>query len=232
MIKISIDVKDINYERCFETLIPQLTADCKTKTEPELFDKLIVKLGDDIIPVVEKLLGFVDTNTRDQIIVWLVEDQQETIISALNKALHDALGSDAIVIGALYAEDKPGAKISLHAARVKTDSTKLDESPMLTGIGGGLAKFVFSVTDADTIEKGAVKLLSSDYVKPKIVSALSDSLHKAGLHLTLNDIVIKEDSGKDKIPRMMDPETEEGRLPAVLEDKIIDALVAWLKETK
>ena len=232
MIKIRIDVKDINYEKCFETLIPQLTADSKSKTEPELFDKLIVKLGDDLVPVIEKLLGFVDTDTRDQLIVWLVEDQQETIISALNKALHDALGSDAIVIGALYAEDKPGAKISLHAARVKTDSTKLDESPALTGIGGGLAKFVFSVTDADTIEKGAVKLLSSDYVKPKIVSALSDSLHKAGLHLTLNDIVIKEDSGKVEIPRMMDPEKEEGRLPAAIEDKIIDALVAWLKETK
>jgi hypothetical protein len=232
MIKIRIDVKDINYEKCFETLIPQLTADCKTKADPELFDKLIIKLGDDIIPVVEKLLGFVDTDTRDKIIVWLVEDQQETIVSALNKALHDTLGSDAIVIGSLYAEDKPGAKIALHAARVKTDSTKLDESPVLTGIGGGLAKFVFSVTDADTIEKGAVKLLSSDYVKPKIVSALSDSLHKAGLHLTISDIVIQEDSGKGKIPCIMDPEKEEGRLPAAIEDKVIDALVAWLKETK
>ena len=231
MIRISINVKDINYEKCFETLVPQLTADCKTKADPELFDKLVMKLGDDIVPVVEKLLGYLDTDTRDKIIVWLVEDQQETIVGALNKALKDALGSDAIVIGALYAEDKPGAKISLHAARVKTDSTKLDESPMLTGIGGGLAKFVFSVTDADTIEKGAVKLLSSEYVKPKLVSMLSDSLHQAGLHLTLSDIVIEEDSGKNKIPRMMDPEKEEGRLPAEIEDKIIDALVAWIRET-
>jgi hypothetical protein len=30
----------------------------------------------------------------------------------------------------------------------------------------------------------------------------------------------------------MDPEKEEGRLPAAIEDKVIDALVAWLKETK
>jgi hypothetical protein len=58
---------------------------------------------------------------------------------------------------------------------------------------------------------------------------LSDSLHKAGLSITIADISIKEDSGKEAIPRLKDPEKDEGLLPDVIEDKIIDALAAWLK---
>jgi hypothetical protein len=38
-----------------------------------------------------------------------------------------------------------------------------------------------------------------------------------------------EDSGEENIPRMKDPEKDEGLLPDVIEDKIIDAIAAWLK---
>jgi len=59
---------------------------------------------------------------------------------------------------------------------------------------------------------------------------LTDSLRESGLYLTLSNVVIEEDSGNEEIPRMMDPEKDEGLLPDAIEDKIIDALVAWLKE--
>ena len=229
MVKISIEVKEINYEKSFDSLITQLIKECRAKADPTEIEKLITRLGGDTIQVANKLIGFLDTDTRDQIIVWLLESQHDTIVSSVNEAMHDMLGGDAVVIGALYAQDEPGPKISLHAARVKTDSKQLVESPALTGIVGGAAKLVFSLTDPKTIEKEAIKLLSSDYVKPKLISMLSDSLHEAGLYITLKDIVISEDSGKEAIPRMMDPEKDEGLLPDVLEDKIIDAFVAWLR---
>ena len=75
------------------------------------------------------------------------------------------------------------------------------------------------------------KLLSSDYVKSKLISALSDSLNKAGLDITLSDVVVSADNGEGKIPRITDPDKDEGLLPNAIEDKIIDALVAWLKQT-
>ena len=84
---------------------------------------------------------------------------------------------------------------------------------------------------AETIEKEAVELLSSGFVKPKLITMLSDSLREAGLHLTLSDVVITEDSGKEEIPRMMDPGRDEGLIPDAIEDRIIDALVAWIRET-
>ena len=179
----------------------------------------------------DKLVSFLDTDTRDQIIVWMVEKMQDTIVSSVNKALHDYLGGDAIMIGTIYVEDSPGPKITLHAVQVKTDSSQLTDSPALTGIIGGVAKLAFLFSDPAAIEKDVIKLLSSDYVKPKIISTLSDGLRKAGLHLTLSDIVVREDTGKDKIPHMTDPEKDEGLLPDAIEDKIIDALAGWLKQT-
>ena len=231
MIKISIEVEKINYEKCFENLIPQLTKELKSNNNPEELEKLIIRLGDDLVPVVNKLVGFLDTDTRDQIIVWMVEMMQETITSSVNKALHDYLGVDAVIIGAIYAEDLPGTKISLHAAQVRTDSTQLTDSPALTGIIGSVAKFALMFSNPGAVENDVIKLLSSDYVKPKIISTLSDGLLKAGLQITISDIVISKDTGKGKIPRMTDPEKDEGVLPDVIEDKIIDALVAWLKQT-
>ena len=231
MIKISFKIKGIDYEKSFESLLPQLTEDCKSRAEdPTTLDKFIIKLGDDFVPVVEKLLSHLDTDTRDQIVVWLIEELEEMIVSNLNKALKDYLGGDAIVIGNIYALDEPGAKISLHAARIKTDSKKLADSPALTGFTGGLARMIFSIAEADVIEREAINLLSSDYVKSQLITTLSDSLHEAGVHITLSDIVISEDSGKGEIPRMTDPEKDAGHLPAAIEDPIIDAVVEWLKQ--
>ena len=231
MIKISFKMKAIDYEKSFESLLPQLTEDCKSRAEdPTTLDKFVIKLGDDMVPVVNKLLSYLDTDTRDQIVVWLIEEQEKMIVSSLNKALVDLLGADAIVIGNIYAVDEPGTKISLNAANVKTDSKKLADSPALIGFTGGLAKLIFSIAEADVIEREAINLLSSDYVKTQLIATLSDSLHEAGVHITLNDIVISEDSGKDEIPRMTDPEKDAGHLPAAIEDPIIDSLVAWLKQ--
>ncbi len=229
MIKISFEIREINYEKSFESLISQLTEECRSKTDPTELEKLIARLGDDTALLVNKLLGYLDTDTRDRIIVWLLEDQRDEIVSSLNKAMHDYLGGDAVVIGTVYAQDQPGPKIALHAAQVKTDSKQLIESPALTGIAGGAAKLAFRIAKAETIEKEAVELLSSGFIKPKLITMLSDGLREAGLHITLNDVVITEDSGNEEIPRMMDPEKDEGLIPDAIEDKIIDAFVAWLR---
>ena len=230
MLKICFKVDKIDYEKCFESLIPRLTEECRKKTDPTEAEKLLARLGDDTVTVVKKLIGLLDTDTRDQIIVWLLEDQQDMIISSANKAIRDMLGSDAVVIGALYALDEPGTKISLYAVRVKTDSKKLVDSPALSGIVGGAAKLAFRIADSETIEKEAVKLLSSEYIKNELISTLAKGLREAGLYITLSDAVITEDSGREEIPRMMDPDKDEGLLPDAIEDKIIDALVSWLRE--
>lgn len=230
MLKICFKVREINYGKCFESLIPRLTEKCRSKTNPNELEKLLVRLGDDTVPIMKKLLGFLDTDVWDQIIVWLIEEQNDRIVSSVNAALKEFLGTDAVVVGAVYALDEPGTKISLHAVKVKMDSKKLIESRALTGFAGGAAKLAFKIASAETIEKKGIRLLSSDFIKPNLIAILSDSLCEAGLFLTVSDVIIEEDSGKEMIPRMSDPEKDEGLFPDAIEDKMIDALVFWLKE--
>ena len=99
MIRICFEVWKIDYEKIFESMLPQLTEECRAKTEQNELEKLIDRLGTDTVPLMKKLIGFLDTDTRDQIIVWLIESQRDTLVSAANKALHDLLGGDAVVIG-------------------------------------------------------------------------------------------------------------------------------------
>ena len=231
MLKISLEVKKIDYEKTFKNLIPKLTKELKEGEVPTEVTKLVNKLGDDLIPIGTKLLSFLDTDTRDQLLAWILEMMQASIVKSVNKALFDYLGGEAISIGVLYAIDKPGTGISLCAGQVKTDTSKLADSPALTGIIGGVAKLAFSVSDPKEVEKDVIKLLSADYVKSNIVLSLSEGLEKAGLAITLDDLLISADSPSDKIPHIMDPEKDEGLLPDAIEDKLIDALVSWLKRT-
>lgn len=230
MLRISFEVWRIDYEKIFESMLPQLTEECRSKTEQNELEKLVDRLGDDTVPLMKKLIGYLDTDTRDQIVVWVIESMRDNLVSTVNKAMHDMLGGDAVVIGDLYAQDEPGTRISLHAVQVKIDSGKLAESPALTGFTGGLAKLILRLSEPEALEKAAIELLTSEYVKPKIISAMTDGLREAGLNITMFDLKIMEDPGDVKVPRMMDPEKDEGLLPDDIEDKIIDALVAWLKE--
>ena len=68
MLKIKIEVREINYEKCFGSLIPQLIEECRSNTEPTELEKMLVRLGPDTVSLVDKLLGFLDTDTRDQIL--------------------------------------------------------------------------------------------------------------------------------------------------------------------
>ena len=85
-------------------LIPKVTEECRSKEDPTEIDKLIV---------------------------WLLEKQQDVILDSVNKALQDMLGGDAVVIGTLYALDRPGTKISLYAGKVKTDSENSEKYTVL-----------------------------------------------------------------------------------------------------
>ena len=66
MIRISFEVWKIEYEKIFESMLPQLTEECRAKTEQNELEKLIDRLGEDTVPLMKKLIGFLDTDTRDR----------------------------------------------------------------------------------------------------------------------------------------------------------------------
>ena len=116
-----LGIDEINYEECFQNLIPQMIADCSSNTELSELEKLLLKLGDDAVPVLNKLLGYFDTDARDQLFVWLLEDNQEMFTSTANDSMKELFAGEAIVIGGLYGQDQPGPKLTLFAKDVSID---------------------------------------------------------------------------------------------------------------
>ena len=111
---IRLGIDGINYEECFQNLIPQMIADSSSNTELSELEKLLLKLGDDAVPVLNKLLGYFDTDARDQLFVWLLEDNQKMFTSTANDSMKELFAGEAIVIGGLYGQDQPGPKLTLY----------------------------------------------------------------------------------------------------------------------
>lgn len=231
MLAIRLEVAEINYEKCFENLIPRMVEDCESQSDLTEVEKLLLRLGSDAVPVIKKMLRYLDTDTRDQIFVWLLEGFQDMFVNTANKQMQEQFAGDAIVIGGFYAEDQPGPGITLYAAQVRIDFEKLVNSPALGGVIGGAAKLALRISKPEKLEKKGIRLLSSDLVKPLFISALSDSLEKAGLILAIGDVELVDDSDIVLPPPMMDPSKDEGLIPDEIEDRILDGIAAWLKDS-
>ena len=84
------------------------------------------------------------------------------------------------------------------------------------------------MANPETIEKQGIHILSSDKIRPRLVSLISESLRKSGLMLELRDLELQEDTSK-----WLPGQTHEKKdiLPDYIEDPIIEALAAFLKCT-
>ncbi len=228
---IRLHVQEINYERCFENLLPRIIEDFRRKADRSELEKLLVRLGSDAVPVMKKMLRYFNTDARDQLFLWLLEENQEAFVGTANEQLAKKFEGDAIVIGGLCGRDLPGPEMALYAADVNIDVEQLINGPVLGGVLGGAAKMALMISSPAKLEKKGIKLLSSDLVKPALLSILSDSLEGAGLILTLGDVELMDDGAADLPAPMVEPGKDEGLLPDEIEDRIIDAIAEWLRNS-
>ena len=229
MLKIRLDIEYINYEKCSENLIPQLVEEMKSKTNTSELEKLFIALGADAVLLAKKLLHYLDTDVRDQILVWLLDEFGADFVVEINDYLTKIFPGQAIVIGGLSAEDYPGTRITLYATQVKINYEQLLKSPVFSGnVLGGAAKLAFHMANPGIIEKQGINILSSEKIKSKLVPVISESLQKAGLMLELRDLELQED-----ISERLAGKTHEKKdiLPDNIEEPIIEALAAFLKCT-
>ena len=146
----------------------------------------------------------------------------------VNDRLEEMLGGKIVVIGGFTGEDLPGPRMILGATGVKIDYEKLVKSPLLSGnVFGNAVKFAVQIAGPAAIEKQAINILASDLVKPKILSALSDALQKMGLIVTLQNMTIREETGEYQPDAA---ENDEGYIPDAVEDQLMDAVIAWMKD--
>ena len=81
-----------------------------------------------------------------------------------------------------------------------------------------------SKASPEALEKQGIALLSSDRVKPKLLSALSGAFSKIGLTAEPGDLSVRP--GEGPAPKS----SAEGGLPEALKSALMDAVIAFLKD--
>lgn len=229
MIKINFEIERIDYERCVENLLPRFVAKCAGEEKPSEAEKLLIRLGPDAVPIAKRILRYLDQNARDQIVIAMLEPHTDKLVQTANDALEELLAGRCVVIGGIEMHDLPGSWLTMSATQVEIRCEALANSPLLAGgMLGGAAKLALQMASPATIEKQAVRLLASDLVKPKLLATLGDALQKAGLAVSVRDLTILPDTDK---PRPESPKPDEGLIPDAVEDQLIDAVIAWMKES-
>jgi len=179
------------------------------------------------------------------------------ICETLNQFLKNHDFGDAVQIHEIHAvKMAESAGFSLVAMGVKVDYDALLRTDLVsksinsyTGrivekLGGkgaeflkGAAKFALHASAkkaSETIEEMAINLLNREENNVKVLTILKEGLRKTGLYLEIEDIVLfhvqEEQQNSDGIDEVIDTDMK-FQLPESVEDNLLDAVVAYLKET-
>ena len=235
MIGISLDIEKIDYDKSVEGLLPPVLGWIAGNEKLKEADRFIKKLGPDAVPAVKKLLGYLDADAKDEIIVWLVSRHAEQ----LRKTSEEYLGSTfpgVFQIGSVSAENKPGSRLVFKAERVEVKYAALLDSPLVeerVGQGNGLLKGaakLLSLIPAAQLEKQGTALLKTEKVQSKILAALTSGFEKAGLYATVRAMDV-ETAAAETVPDTAEAGGTEGLIPDAFEDALFDGIAAWLRAT-
>lgn len=230
MLDLRLELAEINYKKCVESMLPPLVEHCAAKVNPNSFDRFLAGLGKDAVPAAAATLDEMDADAKDMTVVWMISAHEERLRNSANRHLAEALGGDMIRIGRLVALDRPGSRLALVASQVEVDYNALLNSPLvgdsIDKLGSehsvlkGAAKLVLSlgsILPADSLEKQSIALIGSGRVKDKLMTMLGDTLRKAGLEVTIEDMSVEAASGRYAEPTPV---------PAAFEQELMRSLTA------
>lgn len=239
MLGIQLEIREIQYEKCIEALLPQLVEHCAAKSAPNDLDRFLASLGPDAVPAACAVLKTLNADERDQMVVWLTSAHEERMRNSANRHLAELTGGPMIHIGRLLAVDQPGSRLFLKAAQVQIDYPALlksafvrdgiqqigTEHALLKG-AAKLAVQMGSRMSPENLEKYCITLLNSGKIKGKLMAVLADGLLHAGLAITVADMVVQSER----------PGAFTGagtsHVPAAFEEKLKASLLAWIQENR
>ena len=241
MFTIRLNIEKIDYEQTVGALLPSLISSLSRDPASSELYKLFSKLGSDAVPVTKKMLRYIRTDVKDQIIEWLLSAHRINLSSTVNGYMDEFFGKGVFSIGDIFAENLPGSRMDLIASGISIDYAALLGSPVIQDavekmsnnalIKGAvkLAMQMGSKMSPENLEKQVLPILAQDKIKEKILSALCDGLAKAGLFVTVKDIVFEDNAVSQNVKKPAVKDT--GVLPDSIEDGLIEGIALWLKST-
>ncbi len=257
MINGKITIASVDYENSIRSLFPKLIQKSGTIENPGLAIRFLNKMGYDSLPIVLKIMEHISDTKKEELLLAVIEANRTWICETLNKFLETCDFGNAVQIDEIHAvkmAEKAG--FSLVAIGVKIDydallrtdlvSQKIDSyadrvTEKIGGMGAGFlkgaAKFVLRTgarTAPETIEQKAVNLLNKEDNNVKVLKILKEGLEKIGLYLEIKDIVLIHVQEEQQNPKVIDEVIDTDmkfQLPESVEESLLDAVAAYLKET-
>ena len=223
-----VEIESVDYERTLRGLFPVLLENKDSDKLPTLIRKVLNKMDGDLLPVLLKLIGYMNETEREALLLWALENYKEQIISWLMQLLRDNNLGDAVRFERINLVKTEGiAGFTLEAFDVQLDYDALGRYTQWSLLG--LLKYV---------EKPIGRFVfNSQLINGIPVDALSDFLQKKGLYLKIRDIVLVQDKwdarlhGEETVDMEMNDEQTGFKLPEVIEDILVDTVVNYLKDT-
>lgn len=237
MLGIRLEIEQVNYKKCVESMLPALVEHCAAKADPNELDKFLAALGADAVPAACAVLEEMSADDRDKMVVWLVGAHEERMRNSANRHLAELTAGPIIRIGRLVARDRPGSRLSLQALQVEIDYPALLASPIvgegIESIGSehsilkGAAKLAVQMglhMSPTSMEKYSVALLNSEMIKRRLMDVFSDALRQTGMDVVLADFTV-ESTDVIELPETL-PASEEGARCDTFADALLAALAA------
>ena len=240
MLRIVLDIAQIDYAGAMDHLLPPFLARCAASPSPGDLEKLVRKLDGDALPVVKRLMRYLEPDVKDALVTALLNRYRNDLAAAAHAFLDQELPPGAVRIAGPRAQDLPGPRLLLQLDWVQVDYAAVLGSPKVTGaleraIGGeevllGAANLLMRAAaklPAEGLEKQAVGLLSAGKVKQKLLGVLSANLERQRFPVTFRDIQLHA-IGKDRPAAPEAPAQEP--IPPALADALTNALAAFLRD--
>jgi len=255
MVNGKITITSVDYENSFRSLLPKLVQKSKTIENPGLFIRFLNKMGDDSLPIVLKIMGHMSGTEKEELLLAIIESNQVQISEALNKFLINHDFGNAIQINEIHAVkmvSEEGFSLAVTGVKIDYDallktnlvSKNIDSytdivAEKLGGKGAGFLKgaakialYAGAKVAPGTIEQKAVALLNKKENKERVLQVLKEGLEKIGLYLNVKDIDLLHVQQEQSDPSVIDEvKDKKFQLPESVEESLLDAVVAYLKET-
>ncbi len=208
MLDLRLELARVDHEKCVEALLPQLVEHCAAKAAPNELDRLLGALGPDAVPAARAMLGGMDTDAKDRLVVWLVAAHEERMRNSANRHLAELTGQPIIRVGRLAALDRPGSRLALQARQVDIDYPALLKSPLVeegierigaeNGVLKGAARLALQMgahLSPENLEKQGLLLLNAGRVKQRLMAVMQEAVCQAGLDVTVEDMLVERSAG-------------------------------------
>lgn len=257
MISVKITIKEIHYEKSFESLFPMGMQKLQKVDDPNLSIRFLLKMGHASMTAVLGILELMNEKSKGEILCNLVNLYCPEIQSALNILLQkDDLGKN-IAIGDIYMAQETGGRlifigrdIKVNYDRLAKNDTvkqkigefaneavkksiigKIDLLQKAVANGAGIAAEVAAGIAPKEVEKKILSVMNKDENKWKLLRMAEQVLAEKGLCLILEDAVFTQEdsSALQAVPAQETGKERKFEMSAELEEELLDTVARYLK---